>query len=91
MISAVLAAILSIAVSVPAYANTLPYFARDAAQEAVLSEMALQPAAGYAHAFFGGITPRCSTSAVSDLWLIGESDVIGDSTRLVLAGLVHAE
>lgn len=45
VVSAVLAAILAFAVGAPAYANTLTYFARDAAQEAILSEMALHPAA----------------------------------------------
>lgn len=42
---AVLTAVLVIATSAPACGNTLSYFARDASQEAMLSEMTIHPAA----------------------------------------------
>ncbi|MHB1340566.1 MAG: cell wall-binding repeat-containing protein [Coriobacteriia bacterium] len=45
LVSAVLVATILAASGAPAYANTLSYFARDAAQEAVLSEMTTHPAA----------------------------------------------
>ncbi|MEN6429614.1 MAG: cell wall-binding repeat-containing protein, partial [Coriobacteriales bacterium] len=45
LVRCTVATAIATATPVAAYANTLPYFARDAAQEAILSEMALHPAA----------------------------------------------